>query len=88
MSEEELSEEQEEYRELLDSASEALNALSCPYYNGRGICASGCYTEPSCQTDAPTEGWVAQLFESAEKLKRLDDAMMEAMSEAPGTVNP
>lgn len=36
---------------------EAAQMISCPYYKGTGSCASGCYQEPACQVNAPTEGW-------------------------------
>lgn len=53
--------------EELEEAQEALSALSCPYYRGIGVCVSGCYTEPGCQTDEPTEGWVAQLHRAVDE---------------------
>lgn len=34
-----------------------VDLSSCPYYQGTGICESGCTTEPSCMTDEPLEGW-------------------------------
>lgn len=49
----------------LTAASDALSALTCPYYRGEGSCESGCHQEPSCQVDAPMDGWEAQLFKAA-----------------------
>lgn len=37
----------------------AKTMLACPWYRGEGICASGCMTEPRCQTEVPLEGWEA-----------------------------
>jgi hypothetical protein len=40
-----------------------LDLSDCPYYRswldgiGDGKCNRGCYDEPSCITDEPTEGW-------------------------------
>jgi hypothetical protein len=38
--------------------------LFCPYYmrglpgaDPKGVCISGCYDEPACQTSRPREGW-------------------------------
>lgn len=39
--------------DALDIPSE----LGCPYFHGLGTCASGCWSEPSCQTDEPLGGW-------------------------------
>jgi hypothetical protein len=41
-------------------ASEVAHAramIACPWYRGTGICNTGCYSEPACETDRPTEGW-------------------------------
>ncbi|QWT30023.1 hypothetical protein SEA_TUNATARTARE_151 [Streptomyces phage TunaTartare] len=35
---------------------------SCPYFRGVGKCDSGCYTEPSCQTDRPEFGWPSERY--------------------------
>lgn len=51
----------------IESASEALSALTCPYYNGVGKCYQGCRDEPICQTNEPTEGWAWQLREACGK---------------------
>ncbi len=32
----------------------------CPYYQGTGICESGCYSEPRCKTEEPIDGWPSQ----------------------------
>ena len=32
----------------------------CPWLLGTGICVSGCYSEPACQTNAPRGGWPKQ----------------------------
>lgn len=82
----ELTEQQEQYVECLDMAGNAISALSCPWYNGRGTCVSGCYDEPQCQTGAPSGGWVAQLFGAASAIKEMDEEMQAAMSEPPDTV--
>jgi hypothetical protein len=40
-----------------------VDLSDCPYYRswldgiGDGKCNRGCYDEPSCITDEPTEGW-------------------------------
>lgn len=66
---------------LLDSAAEALSALTCPYYlaqwpdeppregrYGLSTCGGGCHQEPSCITDSPTGGWEKQLLDAARLL--------------------
>lgn len=41
----------------------------CPWYKGEGTCATGCWTEPSCQTDEPINGWPETYwFDSKEEL--------------------
>ena len=50
--------ENERLRENAREAAAALCMTQCPAYNDGGVCASGCYTEPACQTDEPTEGWI------------------------------
>lgn len=45
----------------MDAVHEALGCLAmtqCPYYLREEKCASGCYAEPACRTDEPSEGWV------------------------------
>ena len=37
-----------------------LDLSSCPYFQGTGTCESGCYSEPSCFTDRPSEGWPSE----------------------------
>lgn len=37
-----------------------VDLSGCPYYRGVGICAYGCYSEPSCITDEPRHGWPSQ----------------------------
>lgn len=39
---------------------------SCPYFRGVGKCDSGCYTEPSCQTDEPEFGWPSTRYKFEE----------------------
>lgn len=39
-------------------ALEALVYTQCPAYDGKGVCQSGCHSEPYCQTGEPTEGWI------------------------------
>lgn len=36
-----------------------LSMTQCPYFDHEGVCEGGCYSEPACITDQPTEGWVA-----------------------------
>lgn len=48
------------------AASEEVSDLSaCPYFQGVGQCASGCNSEPSCQTDRPHEGWPMERVRAA-----------------------
>lgn len=60
--------EDEGLSEALESASEALGALTCPWYRRVGICQSGCHDEPVCQTNEPSEGWAEQLARAASEL--------------------
>jgi hypothetical protein len=46
-------------------ASDALGALTCPYYVSEGTCESGCHDEPRCVTDTPTGGWEMHLYKAA-----------------------
>lgn len=32
----------------------------CPYYRGEGKCVTGCWQEPECITDEPSEGWAIE----------------------------
>lgn len=41
-----------------------VTLADCPYYrrgqpgaDPKGTCSHGCWTEPSCKTDEPTNGW-------------------------------
>lgn len=64
--------------------------IDCPYYQtGSEPCTFGCWTEPRCITDEPTEGWLAAeaslLREAAWEargqhglVKHLRDAMRQA----------
>lgn len=61
----------QDYTIAVEEASEALNAIACPYYRGVGSCASGCYTEPFCQADTPTGGWEQQLLDAARTIHRI-----------------
>jgi hypothetical protein len=40
----------------------------CPYYQGVGICGSGCWEEPTCVTEEPTRGWPAYEAASAREM--------------------
>ncbi len=40
-----------------EDVDRARDMITCPYRMGIGICASGCWSEPACQTDEPLEGW-------------------------------
>lgn len=44
-----------------DQIQWARTMMACPWYakTGDQICASGCWSEPSCETDRPSEGWEA-----------------------------
>lgn len=44
--------------EARDRALECLSMTQCPYFKHEGVCDSGCYQEPVCVADQPTEGWV------------------------------
>lgn len=50
--------ENERLRETMREAAGHLCMTQCPAYTDNGVCTGGCYTEPSCQTDEPTEGWI------------------------------
>lgn len=50
--------ESERLRETMREAAGHLCMTQCPAYTDNGVCSGGCYTEPSCQTDEPTEGWI------------------------------
>lgn len=58
--------------EAIDDKNYTISALTCPYYwDGRidgGVCARGCWEEPSCHTDGPFEfppDWPAERCLSA-----------------------
>ena len=44
-----------------------LDLSQCPYFMGTGQCSSGCYSEPSCQTDRPLNGWPKERLAAAIK---------------------
>lgn len=47
---------------LLIALRESRAMHRCPYANGVGTCATGCYTEPHCMTDCPDrEGWQPEI---------------------------
>jgi len=52
---------------------QARGMLACPYLakTGDGVCVSGCYSEPSCATDEPLEGWEAQAQNGLDSLRTL-----------------
>lgn len=46
----------------------ALSMYACPWYQGYGICESGCSSEPQCQTCEPEGGWLAELRQAVAAL--------------------
>lgn len=51
----------DERRYLTEALLEAMSMVRCPYYRKGEKCNGGCWTEPRCITDAPTEGWEARI---------------------------
>lgn len=49
--------EPSDYEQGYEDASREWATGLCPYALGVGICSMGCYEEPACQTDRPTDGW-------------------------------
>ena len=35
----------------------------CAYFRGIGICSFGCWEEPSCHTEEPSDGWYWSAYE-------------------------
>jgi len=48
--------------ELLFYEEEPEDMSGCAYFRGKGTCSYGCYSEPSCQTDEPLDGWPSERF--------------------------
>ena len=53
----------------------------CPYYQGKGICSSGCHSEPSCQTSEPLEGWPLTRPGRSHQPKASLDAVLDRVNE-------
>ncbi len=49
----------EEDDELEDDDDDEEDLSGCPYYRDRdrGVCDSGCHSEPACVTGEPVGGW-------------------------------
>lgn len=50
----------------ISDALESLSMTRCPYYEKGEKCDRGCWSEPSCQTDEPPEGWVGAAIKALE----------------------
>lgn len=73
---------------LKDSANRAAEMLSmtrCPYYQREEKCDRGCWSEPACHTDQPTEGWVEGAFNALMEVLALDDDAAPASDESQET---
>lgn len=55
--------------------------LTCPYYREieGGVCVSGCWEEPVCRTDEPTDGWRAR--DRHGRFIELSVAQLDAMAQ-------
>lgn len=58
--------------EALAELQEATGSLSCAAFWSAGVCTSGCYSEPSCQTGRPEGGWVAQARAALDRLEQIN----------------
>lgn len=59
-----------EQQHLTEELLEAMSMVRCPYYRKEETCHMDCYTEPTCITDAPSEGWEAKITNLREKLRK------------------